>query len=93
MKRITIVFLGVLLSQTAIAGDRSYGERLKYRNAVVKGQVLLGMTPREVKKAVGSPVRINRTKGAGIDEQWVYDKPSAPRYVYIDDGEVISISD
>lgn len=51
--------------------DRGYGERLRYRNATVKGEVLNGMTPREVERAWGRPDEIDVSdSGSGRTERW-----------------------
>lgn len=75
------------------SGDktRDYGERLRYRNAAVKGEVLMGMTPKELERALGRPTRINRSQGSwGEREQWVYDRPGGTDYIYLENGKVTS---
>lgn len=69
---------------------RDYGERLRYRNAAVKGEILMGMTEDEVVRSRGRPLDINRSTGSfGVHEQWVYQHPNGSRYyIYLDNGEV-----
>lgn len=83
-------FVSIGLISVATYADRDYSERLRYRNATVKGQILMGMTPKEVKRAWGRPTEINASGGKyGSSEQWVYDRPSGREYIYLDDGEVV----
>ncbi len=76
-----------MLATYANAGlqDRDYSERLRYRNAVVGGGLLMGMTADEVKRSIGKPLKINRSVGSyGTHEQWVCGNIN----VYVDNGEV-----
>lgn len=70
--------------------DRSYGERLRYRNAAVKGEVLMGMTAKDLERSQGEPNRINKSQGSwGTREQWVYERPDGSRdYIYLENGRV-----
>lgn len=70
--------------------ERSYGERLRYRNAAVKGEVLMGMTAKELERSQGEPSRINTSQGSwGIREQWVYERPDGSTdYIYLENGQV-----
>lgn len=53
--------------------DRSYGERLRYRNASVKGEILNGMTQKEVRRAWGKPDEVDVSDGSsGRVERWWY---------------------
>ncbi len=90
MKKLIFILCALLLAPLANAQDRNYGERLRYRNAMVKGEVLMGMTGREVKRAIGRPIEINRSSNAyGTSEQWVYeDKRGRAYFIYLDDGVV-----
>ncbi|WP_186297542.1 DUF4124 domain-containing protein [Sedimenticola selenatireducens] len=70
--------------------DRDYGERLRYRNAAVKGEVLMGMTAKELERSQGKPAKINRSQGKwGESEQWVFERPDGTRdLIYLENGEV-----
>lgn len=70
--------------------ERDYGERLRYRNAAVKGEVLMGMTSKEVERSQGKPIEINESIGSyGVREQWVYQRPDGSMYfIYLDNGKV-----
>ncbi len=75
------------------------------RNAILNGDILIGMTAEQVLASRGRPYKINRSTGSyGIHEQWVMitftpgvisayglDK-KAPRYAYIyfENGKVTS---
>jgi len=75
--------------QIAGHNTRGYSERLRYRNAVVSGKVLIGMTPQEVRRAWGNPDSINVSQGSyGKSEQWVYITPTDRKYIYFDNGKV-----
>lgn len=53
--------------------SRDYGERLRYRNAAIKGDLLAGMSKSEARKAWGKPDEVDFTAvGGGEAEQWWY---------------------
>ena len=75
------------------------------RDAILNGDILIGMTAKQVLASRGRPYKINRSTGSyGIHEQWVMvtitpgvigayglDK-KAPRYayIYLENGKVTS---
>ncbi|WP_259090353.1 SH3 domain-containing protein [Salinibacter ruber] len=62
--------------------------------AARNGKVVIGMSERLVRKALGIPRDINRTRRAGlVREQWVYGSIPDRKYVYLENGEVTSIQD
>lgn len=56
--------------------------------AIVRREVMIGMTAAEVTRAWGPPDRINRTvTGSSTSEQWVYRrKRTDAQLLYLDDG-------
>jgi hypothetical protein len=56
--------------------------------AIVRREVMIGMTAAEVTRAWGPPDRINRTvTGGSTTEQWVYRrKRTDAQLLYLDDG-------
>ncbi len=80
-------------SGSAKDDSRDYGERMRYRNAAAGGDVLVGMSTSEVKRAWGEPTKIDRTtNNYGIREWWSYwheDKPT--EYVLLKNGKVTSV--
>lgn len=72
------------------AEDRSWAN-----NAILKGEVAIGMTENEVVRSWGKPDRVNRTiSRRGSNEQWVYDRGGhKSQYIYLDNGIVSSLSD
>jgi hypothetical protein len=77
--------------------DRGYGDRLRYRNATVKGEVLSGMTQREVERAWGRPDEVDVSdSGSGRTERWWWWDHSGSRikskYVRFKDGRVTNWS-
>lgn len=57
------------------------------------GEVRIGMTPAQVRRAWGEPYDVNRTRtAAGTSEQWVYGS-TGRRFVYFRDGNVTAIQD
>jgi len=62
-----------------------------FRQAILKGQIAIGMTTDMLIASWGFPEDINRTVMAGlVSEQWVYGKGV---YVYLDNGVVTSWQD
>lgn len=62
----------------------------KVVNAVLNGNILLGMTKDQVLASVGHAEKISRSGGSwGIHEQWVY----YGFYVYFENGKVASWQD
>ena len=62
----------------------------QYCEAIVKGKVMAGMNPDQVRAAWGRPDRINRTEVPGhATEEWVY----GYTYLYFDDGVVTTWQD
>jgi len=59
-------------------------------NAVSMGRIMVGMTTEQVRRAWGSPTKINGSTGSyGRHEQWVYDRGDFRfQYVYIQNGVV-----
>jgi len=60
------------------------------RVATQKREVMIGMTPEQVRRSWGKPSSVNKSYVAGKSrEQWVYDKGrSRNQYIYFDDGLV-----
>ncbi|MFN2348660.1 MAG: DUF4124 domain-containing protein [Thioalkalivibrio sp.] len=69
-------------------------ERQRIDSALRSRQVVPGMTPDQVRRAWGAPVRINRTDSQrSYREQWVYEREDDRRnYVHFRDGLVTSVS-
>lgn len=66
-----------------------YGEQVG--NAILSGNVLIGMTSTQCREAWGSPKTINRTTSRyGVREQWVY---AGSRYLYFENGILTTIQD
>lgn len=66
-----------------------YGEY--YGKLIIEGKVIIGMTKQQCIEAWGNPKQINRTITASIIyEQWVY---SAGRYLYFENGKLVTIQD
>jgi len=65
----------------------------KFANAIASGKVMLGMTADQVRRAWGTPTKINASTGSyGRHEQWVYDRGNfVSQYVYIRNGTVSSV--
>ena len=66
---------------------------VRLNNAVARGEVSVGMSADQVRRAWGTPEKINRTvAGSGVREQWVYDRGEARfQYVYLDNGVVSGV--
>ncbi|NQT79220.1 MAG: hypothetical protein HQ555_02355 [Candidatus Aminicenantes bacterium] len=72
----------------------------RIKEAILKGDILLGMTEEQVVASRGTPYKVNRTTGKyGVHEQWImfFDKPSIfdPKsytyaYIYFENGRVTS---
>lgn len=62
------------------------------RQAVLNGDIFIGMDAAAARASWGKPHRINRTVGPGYErEQWVYDRHDYKRdYVYVVNGVVVS---
>lgn len=80
---------------TTAAEDRlqSAKEYNRRFDAAVNGQVMRGMSAKQVEMAWGPPSRINDSIGAyGRHEQWVYYRGSGrAQYVYLENGVVTAI--
>ncbi|MES9880055.1 MAG: DUF4124 domain-containing protein [Sedimenticola sp.] len=72
------------------AEESDYAKRLRRGNAARKGVVVSGMSAKEVERAKGTPLRVNRSAGSGGSrEQWVYENKDGSRdYVYLENGKV-----
>lgn len=65
-----------------------------YNAAIARGRIMSGMTAAQVRRAWGSPTKINRSTGSyGTRDQWVYDRGGIgnTQYVYLDNGIVTGI--
>ena len=62
-------------------------------NAVASGKVSVGMSADQVRRAWGTPGKVNKSVGSyGTHEQWVYDRgESRFQYVYVDNGVVTGV--
>ncbi|WP_321528306.1 DUF4124 domain-containing protein [Sedimenticola selenatireducens] len=77
--------------------SRDYGERLRYRNAAVKGEILNGMTKTEVMRAWGEPDEVDVSdSGSGRTERWWWWDHSGSRlkskYIRFEDDRVTNWS-
>lgn len=89
---------GVLQDVPHIGGRWIYNQRIQYvnehpnipekiKNAIRRGEVILGMTQSQVIASFGHPGTINRTSGSwGVYEQWVYSRG----YLYFENGILTS---
>ena len=85
-------------AQRAIAERNA--ENARINNLINAGRVGIGMTPNEVRAAIGKPTRVNAsTSRYGTREQWVYDPPAVMHqpleyvdYVYFEDDVCSSFS-
>ncbi len=67
--------------------DMNLARQADLRTAAESRQVMIGMTPGQVRRAWGSPTTIHESSGGR--EQWVYrDGPGSAQYVYFEDGLV-----
>lgn len=66
---------------------------LRASAAIADRQVVIGMTADQVRRSWGAPSKINTTISAGRrSEQWVYSWGNgATQYVYLDNGEVVTV--
>lgn len=72
----------------------------RIKDAILKGDILIGMTEAQVIASRGTPYKVNRSTGSyGVHEQWVmfFDTPSIldPKsytyaYIYFENGRVTS---
>ena len=83
----------------ALVGAEPAAYRPEYRQAVIDGRVVVGMTQREALTAWGDPVDINRTTvESGTREQYVYRQHEGngryrARYFYVENGRVVAVQD
>ena len=64
-------------------------EQDRLDRAAARGQVMAGMTPAQVRRALGEPLRINNSYGSGgRRDQWVYVLGNGSRYVHFVNGRV-----
>lgn len=62
-----------------------------FREAILKGEVLMGMSLADAEASWGKPKDINRSAGSwGLHEQWVY---SLKVYLYFENGKLTSWQD
>ena len=63
-----------------------------FKKAILKGQIILGMTEAMVTATWGQPGDINRSVGSyGVHEQWVYGDTTTERYfLYFENGVLTS---
>jgi hypothetical protein len=65
-----------------------------FNAAIARGRILTGMSAAQVRRAWGSPTKVNTSVGSyGRHEQWVYDRGGIGRsqYVYVQNGIVTSM--
>lgn len=75
-----------------IARTQNVSAPAKLIRAACRGEVRVGMTPKLVREAWGSPSEKNVTRTEySRREQWVYGSLGDRRYVYIEGGEVTTI--
>src|SRR5699024_10110423 len=67
-------------------------EEIEYENKLKETPPQIGMTDKEVRlSSWGEPKKVNTTTTQfGVSEQWVY---SMDRYIYLEDGIVLTIQD
>lgn len=70
-------------------------EQRELENLVERHSFAIGMTKDQVTRALGQPVRVNRTVRANsVSEQWIYELSGRKTiYPYIDDGILRSFQD
>ena len=70
-------------------------EQRELENLVERHSFAIGMTKDQVTRALGQPVRVNRTvKANSVSEQWIYELSGRKTiYLYIDDGILRSFQD
>lgn len=68
--------------------------RERFKQAIINGSVMLGMTKKMVKVSWGEPNDINRTVTTNnIREQWIYGSIKNRRYLYFENGILTSFQD
>lgn len=66
------------------------------KEAILNGNLMIGMTPAQVVASIGRPYDVNMSSGSwGVHEQWVMCAPNSRRdwrygYVYFENGRVVS---
>ncbi len=76
--------------QHAVNKHPEWGE--KYRNAVLNGEIIIGMNKMQARASWGLPKDVNRSVySTGTREQWVYDEYDT--YVYFRNGKLTSWQD
>ena len=80
--------------QRAAEHNAAERDRQRLEEATRSRQVVPGMTPDQVRRAWGSPARVNVTDSRhAYSEQWVYERENYRRdYVHFRDGVVTSVS-
>lgn len=70
--------------------SRDFAQRLRFKNARRKGQLLVGMRPGEVRSLLGRPTKVRASTGsASVREQWIYIWPDKKQTtVTLQDGKV-----
>lgn len=68
-------------------------EDVQFNNAVSQGRVMVGMSATQVRRAWGTPTKVNASVGSyGRHEQWIYNRGGfVSQYVYVQNGVVSSI--
>jgi hypothetical protein len=63
-----------------------------FANAIAVGKIMIGMSASQVRRAWGSPDKINVSTGSyGRHEQWIYrGRDFRDQYVYLENGVVTS---
>lgn len=62
--------------------------KIEVKEAILNGEVLIGMTAEQVTAAIGAPKRTEILKNTnGLHEQWVY----SSSYLYFDNGVLTSL--
>lgn len=77
--------------EKAQAAAQARGNRMQ--EAILRREVVRGMTAEEVRRSWGEPTKINASMGSyGRHEQWVYDRGGfRSQYVYLENGVVTSM--
>lgn len=75
------------------AVPESSPEEVQFNNAVSQGRVMVGMSATQVRRAWGTPTKVNASVGSyGRHEQWIYDRGGfRSQYVYVQNGVVSGV--
>lgn len=73
--------------------DQAKAKDERVRDALMHGEAAVGMTPDQVRRALGDPLRTTHTKTRYVsEERWIYETTDGRRTVTFRDGEVVSVT-